>query len=190
MRLIIRNKIYGFGLFEILISLAIFAMGIISITSLNVKSFKVVKNNELMDFADRTMIKALEYFKSPTTTGVQATLEAWMANPPNTGGKVYTYIKNTSLVDENGILEFGLENYNGPTISDCTAGNYKLRMASGSKYEGFNICEQVLIEKMTNGYKITSIVVYKIDVSNQADSQTKINQLVGYRPFTYAESIP
>jgi hypothetical protein len=180
-------KIKGFGLFEILISLAIFAIGIISITSLNVKTYMVIKNNELIDFADRTMIKALEYFKAPTTTttattpGIQTLLEGWMNNVSNTNKVVNLSIDSSSALDDSTILKFKLQNFNNSSISECNLGEYKISTTTGSIYEGFDICEQVIIEKKENGYKITSRIVYKIA------TETKINQIIGYRPFTYVE---
>jgi type II secretory pathway component PulJ len=179
-----RKKIFGFGLFEILISLAIFAVGVISITSLNVKTYRVIKNNELMDFADRTMVKALEYFKSPTTNDLQNMIELEMNAQGNTTKSINYSIDSNSLVDDGTVLNFVKRSYDATSlISTCTNGSlYKLSTSPDSLYSGFDICEQIIIEKKVNGYKITSRVVYSIDTG------TKINQLIGYRPFTYAEN--
>ena len=171
----LHNKIKGFGLFEILISLALFAGGVISVTSLNVKTYGIIKNNELADFADRTMVKALEYFKTPTTNDVQVQMEGWTGTSPYIAN---TYI--TSIVDESSELIFAFKDHLIAPISSCDpASPFKLKTTVGSLYEGFNICEQTIIEKKINGYKITSRVVYDIG------SETRINQLIGYRPFTY-----
>lgn len=171
----LHNKIKGFGLFEILISLVLFAVGVIAVTSLNAKTYKIIKNNELADFADRTMVKSLEYFKTPTTSDVQAQIEGWTGTSPF---RANTYI--TSIVDESSGLTFSLKDNLFAPISICdSTSSFKLKTTVGSIYEGFNICEQTIIEKKINGYKITSRIVYDIG------SETKINQLIGYRPFTY-----
>jgi hypothetical protein len=181
------NKIKGFGLFEIVISLAIFAVGVITITSLNVRTYRVIKNNELMDFADRTMVKSLEYFKSPTTNdsattkGVQAQLETWMLS-----SKVANVaISQDSPIDDSKELVFVNQSSTKLKINEsCFSSSlYKLKIDSNSLYGGLNICEQVIIEKKDNGYVITSIIVYQID------GETKTRQLIGYRPFTYEENL-
>jgi prepilin-type N-terminal cleavage/methylation domain-containing protein len=180
MTLLHHKKNKGFGIIEILISLAIFAIGVISITSLNAKTYRVIKNNELSDFADRTMVKALEYFKSPTTSDIQDKLEGWILS--GGGTEAYCSIISTSTIDESIKLEFEYQDAGNyfPKPPTCLSGNpYKLNTSAESIYKDFYICEQIFVEKMTNGYKITSKVVYKID------TETKTNQLIGYRPFTY-----
>lgn len=180
MRLLLHNKIKGFGLIEILISLVIFAVGVISVTTLNVKTYRIIKNNELADFADRTMVKSLEYFKTPTID-VQTNLENWMNSSPTKNVEVS--IDPSSLIDDSLPLLFRVLGYPSVmTLQDSCdpAGLYKITTSPTSIYNGFVICEQVFIEKKTNGYKITSKVIYDIGVS-----EPKINQLIGYRPFTY-----
>lgn len=180
MKLLLHNNINGFGLIEILISLAIFAIGVISVTTLNVRTYRVIKNNELADFADRTMVKSLEYFKTPTTSDVQAQIEGWLSTSPD--NRLNCYISPFSIVDDSGELLFLPYDYSSTLYENCDSSIpqvYKLKTKVGSLYEGFNICEQIIVEKKSNGYKITSRVVYNID------SETKINQLIGYRPFTY-----
>jgi len=178
----LHNKIKGFGLFEILISLVLFAVGVIAVTSLNAKTYKIIKNNELADFADRTMVKSLEYFKTPTTSDVQAQIEDWISLSTYPNLRANCYISPTSIVDDSGELEFTRLDDSSTLYDKCDSSIppvYRLRTKVGSLYEGFNICEEVIVEKKTNGYKITSRVVYDIG------TETKVNQLIGYRPFTY-----
>jgi len=178
-----KKRILAFGIFEILISLAIFGVGVISITSLNIKSYRVIKNNELADFSDRTMIKALEYFKSPTTTdGVQEQIESDILNH----GNIISYgVKDGSLIDDGVKLLFVNKGENNISrmITQCNLGNqFRVQATPNTIYENLELCLQVIVSKQENGYLIRSRVVYNID------TETKINELIGYRPFTYVSN--
>ena len=183
------KKLNAFGLFEIVLSLAIFGIGIISLTSMNAKTYKVIKNNELSDFANRTMVKTLEFFKSPTTssTGTQQSTQKIISDamfnepvkilPPFI--TIQFNIDPSAMIDTTDQLAF-IKNSDSTPIVDCSStSSYKVFVSSGSNYEGLIICNQIIVDKMTNGYKITSRIVYIID------GEIKKNELIGYRPFTY-----
>jgi len=183
-----KNKKPAFGLIEILISLAIFALAIISITSTNAKTYRIVKNNELADFSNRTMVKTLEFFKAPTTdslvAGIQQSTQkiienALINNPPNPTKSVT--FKSNSIIDTNAQLTFQeVENNPISKIITCDSGStYKVAVSPNSGYTGFDLCNQIIIEKKNDGYLIRSRIVYQIR------EITKINELIGYRPFTY-----
>ena len=64
-KLIISQK--ALGLVEALISLAVVATGMVIITSLSLKTLKVVRKNELQDIAVQIGVEAMDFMKQPAS---------------------------------------------------------------------------------------------------------------------------
>lgn len=62
----------GLGLVEVLISLAVVSTGMVMITSLSLKTLKVVRKNELQDIAVQLGVEAMDFMKQPNTISVES----------------------------------------------------------------------------------------------------------------------
>ncbi len=191
-----KNKIKAWGLVEIMISIGIFGVAIISITSLNARSFNKIKDNELTDQSNRIMISAAEYFKSPA----QDVQDLLRTVPEVSTPSVPAYFKLPSTVNNPFVIDASnIESSNWrwekvtslplpTTLGNCTAGSiYQIVFKSAATADsasltsGFLLCSQVVVEKRTYGYQITSNISYRVGGID------KTNQIKAYRPFTYAD---
>lgn len=185
-----QNKKEAWGLVEILIAMAIYAGAIIAITSLNSKNYYIIRENELADRANKLMLVASEYFKSPAQEVQEIYLNT--TNLPSEDSTNSFILKGASRVintKEAGVVANQWETisnqYGLPlhcTIDSPTAVTF--RRDDGS-IDPFFICLRVDVKKGKNGYQITSKISYK----RKSSSELTHNDLISYRPFTYIDPL-
>jgi hypothetical protein len=199
----IKKQFKALGLIEILISMAIFAFAIIIITSLNAKNFKQIKSNEITDVANKLMLSTLEFMKSPTTNtasgvvgaGVQQLIESVYAAHPGRTDICFSLISrmdenNFTLNDQTLNCTDGLSSNSALRLNNCILGNNYRVLANSPSLSGLMICNQVVVRKDSTqkGYFIVSRVVYTTPNSNfNTPNPVVINELFGFRPYTYEE---
>ena len=177
-------KLKAWGLVEILIAMTIFAVAIISITSLNARNYTIIKNNELADQANKVMISAVEYFKAPAAN-VQTFLTT---NVTGTEAKSFWLDVNSNVIDASrNDLQFQWISSTTPEdFANCTNSSaYKVTFkAADGTISAFLVCLKVDIKKQNNGFQIVSYITYFLS------SVPTTNSIVGYRPFTYLDTTP
>ena len=178
------NKKPAWGLVEILVAMTIYGVAIIAITSLNARNYNVIRNNELTDRANKVMISATEFFKSPSEDVNRKYLT--QQNFPSSG-ITRSFVLDTNSrdirFDTNNPIKMNWISPNTNTIpNDCTESNpsrISFFLKQSNTPDNFLVCVRVNITRMSKGYKIDTQMVYK----KGADWIT--NNLIGYRPFTY-----
>jgi len=188
---IINKKLNASGLIEMLIAMAIFAIAIVAITSLNAKNYQQIKTNEITDIANRIMVSNLEFMKAPTTTtnlgssgqGIQELLESYLTTPSDV-----VCFKPTSPLDN--ITNFDVAQVTTPCpakINRCDTSNtaYKLANPTNSVLSGLWICNQIIVrmDPVQRGYVINSVIVFQTPKSSP--TVPVVNEIIGFRPFTY-----
>ena|SRR3989304_8329648 len=157
------KKIKAFGLVEILVSLVIYGVAVIAVTSLTINSYRTIKDSELSDFANSVMVRGVEYFKSADTLTIL----------PTSGKK--SFIISSDL--GNPSSPFSMTEIPGITdkITACSTGSQFHVTISGN--EGFLLCNQILISKLSsNDYLIDSVIVF------QLSRRVEQTELLGFRP--------
>lgn len=178
------KKMGGWGLVEILISMTIYAIAIITITSLNLKNYYIIRQNELSDRANKVMIGAIEYFKSPAKE-VQDSL----ASALSTKGSTAYFVLNSGskVIDVSNPTAIGWEvTTNTASATSCSTSsvaNFKFKLNSTTVADNFLGCIYVRVTRESIGYSIQAVLTF------QKDSTSKLinSDLIGFRPFTYED---
>lgn len=180
------KKIRGWGLVEILISMTIYAVAIITITSLNLKNYYIIRQNELADRANKLMIGAIEYFKSPAQE-VQDLLAANLTSNGQAAEYVLTNTSRTVDIESSATPVDWQFQASGSTSIACKSGassqvSFKYSVKSTKVTDNFLSCIYVLVVKGTTGYTITANLSYQ---KSSSASELVSSSLIGFRPFTY-----
>lgn len=176
----LRHQIKAWGLVEILISMTIYAVAIVGITSLNARNYFMIRENELADRANKVMLSSMEYFKSPALE-VQDML---ITQFPSTNVTKSFYLNS----DSNQIdLNSGSINKmvwavsaNNPVCNSSAVRRVYFILNDYSS-DNFLLCLRVEITRKPNGFMINSIIEY------EKNGKLISNNLIGYRPFTYED---
>lgn len=182
------------GLIEMMIAMSIFAVAIVAITSLNARNYRQIKANEITDFSNKLMVSSLEYLKSPTTSsdeGVQDIIENAL-NQSNTGYACFKLIEKVNSIDYSlsSVLQSDCNINIRIDKNGCTANSvYKVSINStiNPNLAGLNICNQIIVKKdiLNKGYFLISRVVYQSPIIQEDNSYFLLNEIFGFRPFTY-----
>lgn len=211
-----KRKIKAAGLIEMLIAMAIFAIAVISITSLNAKNYMQIKTNELNDFANIFMVSSMEFMKTPTSTTASGTAvqkliedaliargggedEVCFRMTGDMGAAIPTFgivHVNNSLLCPNNIAgtapaEVTIRN-NTLNLSNCNTSNTYRVSISGANITGLLACNIIIVKKVQTtqqqGYFIISRIVYRTPLKDPTtNSQFRVNEIFGFRPFTYEQ---
>lgn len=182
------NKNFSaWGLVEILISMAIYAVAIVSITSLNAKNYYKIRENELADRSNKLLISAVEYFKSPAQD-----VQIRYLNPIPVAGHFSYVLDSTSreiklITAGNEVEAFVWEpksdvGYRAKLAScDTNSATRVTYMLTDTQADPFLTCLRVDIDRKENGYKISAWMRY-LRGGEWVDTN-----IIGYRPFTYVD---
>lgn len=176
------KNLKAWGLVEILISMTIYAVAIISITSLNARNYLIIRDNELTDRANKLMVAATEYFKSPADE-VQVILASDLTSLNQTKTYILNNDSNTiDLTDDINAMEWEtttITNFPCNNPSDVSNVTFIIDNSGYTSSDNFLTCIRVEVTRKANGYKINSIMNYK------KGEDLTYNNLIAYRPFTY-----
>lgn len=164
------NKHYKAGsLIEVLVILAITAVSMVGIASVNNRTLIAIKDNETLDTANGIMVQALEVAKSPVRLPVTGlTGSGRYALDPNT---------NSLLKRPDGDADLSL-------VSECIPGSPYYVAINDADDTGRNICLQLVITQRArplgglNYYEVNSRVLFSLS------NGPVLNQLVAYRRAT------
>jgi hypothetical protein len=183
----IKKTLKASGLIEVMIAMTIFAVAVITITSMNANNYRTVKDNELEDLANQQMIKAMEFFKSPTTGNAANSLQRILILDIPNIGNIACYTIITPIDATQTTLSILLR---GNTLAACakitscnTTPNYDLQFGTNSN--AFPICNQIIVVKKSYGYEVTSRIAYKLGIKQPPAGTHFVNELIGFRLFTY-----
>ncbi len=134
------------GLVEVLIALAVVSTGMVMITSLSLKTLKVVRKNELQDIAVQLGVEAMDFMKQPGTIAVQSYDDTYAG---------YYYLDISSepykIVEVQGYEE----------IDTCDS-NSRYRVSSVAET---SVCQQIQVQNDPGGsstkYNIKVILVWE-----------------------------
>ena len=164
-------KIRGFGLMEVLIVLAIVAATMVAAMQVSIQSLRVIKQNEIGDYANSVMVKALEVAKSPSDVQVSGT-----AQITNFQG---SYQLQTQ-VGSPSVLWKVSDSVVPMTANNCSnTSPYYTDISAVSNIGNPVVCLQLIIRNISgltgNAYEITSYLIYDIQ-----DQQVE-RSIIGYR---------
>ncbi len=162
------------SLVEVLVVLAIVASTMIAATQLSVRALIDIKQNELLDYANSVMLKALEVAKSPADVNVTHLAVAGS----------YTGSYSSSLLSGKPVLY-----QQSPTIvamgSCSTSSVYYTPLTGVTGITPPLACMQVQIQPKTGlnstYYEITVTITYRLS------DQTVTDSIVGYRRNKFNE---
>lgn len=189
--------------------MAIFAMGVIALTSLNAQNYRQVKANEIADLANKIMVSTLEYMKSPSGSdaedvdSVQNILDQALASNEKAcfalignidqgstfqigavTNPVYCPTGVESILNDSARLEW-------ERCADALSPYNQLDASSYSpNLQGLKICNQLIVTRddIERGYIIISRVVYEKGLyDSSTNSNYSYNEIFGFRPYTYEE---
>ena len=195
-----------------LIAMAIFAIAVISITSLNARSYMQIKTNELNDFANIFMVSSMEFMKTPTSTTASGTaVQTLIENAIAASGSTEVCFRMTGAINE-AAPTFGIIHVNNPllcpsgiagttpadiavrnsvlNLTNCNTSNTYRLSITGVNISGLLACNIIIVKKVQTpqqqGYFIISRISYRTPIKDPTtNSQFRVNEIFGFRPFTY-----
>lgn len=169
MKRFFKNKKTAFGLVESLLAIAIFGTAIITATAVTISSLKIVKDNELADFATSMIIRTVEFTKS--TELAAAELEG------NTPSGPWYFIVEGNPADSSDALGI-VSASTGGVINDCTSSSdyYIDVVDAAGNSSGFVLCIQLITNQLSSGnYETRVRGVYVLS------GETRITEVSGFR---------
>ncbi|MCA9379036.1 hypothetical protein KC640_01275 [Candidatus Dojkabacteria bacterium] len=164
-------KIPAFGLMEVMIVLAIVAATMVAAMQVSIQSLRVIKQNEIGDYANSVMVQALELAKSPSNVQVSAT------------GQV-TDFQGTYQLQINSaggaVLWKVGDNVTPITNTGCTnASPYFVDISNINPVGSPVVCLQLIVRNISGisgaAYEITSHLIYTLQ-NEQIE-----RSIIGYR---------
>ena len=145
---IILKKVFSpkaFGLVEVLISLAVVSTGMVMVTSLSLKTLKVVRKNELQDISVQLGVEAMEFMKQPGQINIEN------AGVDNVNGYYYLEIDDTP---------YRIVRTQDTSEIDKCSSNSNYAVTSISETE---VCQQINIRRdaQSSKYYMKVIIVWK-----------------------------
>lgn len=165
------KKLYGFGLLESIVAIAVFGVTIVIGLSLIAKSLGIIKENEVSDQAAAFMVASLEFTRSPLKDPGELTVGNYYSILRDSNNEIINIVEEPSGV----LLE--------DNESSCNDGSPFYLDIDGSDSGGV-FCNQIRVEYVnpldaTNSdFLIRSRIVYK------ARDGYKWREIVGFKSRT------
>lgn len=176
-----KRKLPAIGLLEILIVLAIVSVTMVGAFQISLQGLRVVKNNEVADYANTLMLQALEIAKNPADVKVSS--NSTITNF-NGSYRLQRLADNTAVM---WLVTTSLTPASGSTCSKNST--YYLDISnSGATTSPSIICLQLRVQQQQNlginVYQITSRVMYSLN------GQVIEQEVVGFRRNAFQYKAP
>lgn len=160
------------SLFEVIIVLAITSLTIVTSVGLLSRNVRMVKNNEMEDFMNGTLLKAVEALKSPNLVSISD------ANSVKTAGTKYFSI--TQGIDEIYYLELQQQGSN-LTVENCTSSSV-FYIDSGSYPYCLQVVVTTLMDQTTiKSYRIKAAIVFTLDGNQKRISEVNLYRYADFK---------
>lgn len=164
------KKKSGFGLIEVLVTIAISSILILGAMSVAARSLRTVRSFELRDTASGILLRSQELARSPLDIQLRDIVAQTKSGADPQVGESFDFVLEVSPDQEQ---TFALQNTNPPStqslkIEDCSESSaFQLEVVTG-----VSICNQIIVsvEEITTTqeskeylFKITSVIAYEFD---------------------------